>query len=314
MNKLPLVSIVIPVYNGSNYVAEAIESALAQTYPNIEILVINDGSKDDGATDKVVARYADRVGYIRKENGGVATALNLGIREMRGEYFSWLSHDDLYMPNKISAQIDFLAAHGFPDAVVYSNHVNLFEATKTSSRATHIVRDPLEFRAREIVANNQIHGCALLVPRKAFDQAGLFDEKLRVAQDYELWFRIAGKFPFMYLDEDVATGRVHGQQTGVRLRDRVLIENDEFRLRCLRQLDDAEIRALGRGNRTLGLLHLSMRMYRMGCPVSHQYLVTQLKQAVFGRGVTRAERLAAPLAAGIDTFHTLAVKTVRKLK
>ena len=94
----PLVSIVIPVYNGSDYLAEAIDSALAQTYGNIEIIVINDGSSDNGKTREVAGKYGDRIRYFEKENGGVPTALNLGIKEMKGDYFSWLSHDDVYFP------------------------------------------------------------------------------------------------------------------------------------------------------------------------------------------------------------------------
>ena len=101
----PKVSIIIPVYNGANYVAEAIDSALAQTYKNIEIIVVNDGSRDDGATEKVVLSYGDKIKYIAKENGGVSTALNRGIAEMTGEYFSWLSHDDAYTPEKIENQV-----------------------------------------------------------------------------------------------------------------------------------------------------------------------------------------------------------------
>ena len=91
----PKVSIIIPVYNGANYVSEAIDSALAQTYKNIEIIVVNDGSSDDGATEKIAKSYGDRIRYFAKENGGVSSALNFGIRQMTGEWFSWLSHDDL---------------------------------------------------------------------------------------------------------------------------------------------------------------------------------------------------------------------------
>ena len=98
MSNDPLVSIVIPVYNGADYLSECIDSALAQTYSNIEILVINDGSVDDGATEAVAQSYGDRIRYFRKENGGVSSALNLGIQHMRGDYFSWLSHDDRYEP------------------------------------------------------------------------------------------------------------------------------------------------------------------------------------------------------------------------
>ena len=92
----PLVSIVIPVYNGSNYLREAINSALNQTYKNIEIVVVNDGSTDGGLTEQVAKSFGDKIRYFSKENGGCGSALNCGIDAMKGGYFSWLSHDDLY--------------------------------------------------------------------------------------------------------------------------------------------------------------------------------------------------------------------------
>ena len=79
----PLVSIIIPVYNGADYVAQAIESAINQTYQNIEIILVNDGSNDEGKTDSVVQKYKEKIKYIKKENGGVSTALNIGIQEMK---------------------------------------------------------------------------------------------------------------------------------------------------------------------------------------------------------------------------------------
>ncbi len=86
----PLVSIVIPVHNGSNYLNQAIDSALNQTYQRCEVLVINDGSSDGGKSEQIAKSYGDKVRYYAKENGGVSTALNLGIEKMRGSYFSWL--------------------------------------------------------------------------------------------------------------------------------------------------------------------------------------------------------------------------------
>ena len=115
--KLPLVSIIIPVYNGSNYMREAIDSALAQTYPNIEIIVINDGSNDNGATEKIALGYGEKITYIKKENGGVSSALNAGIEAMHGEYFSWLSHDDKYLPEKIETQVAVLIQYQDDDII-----------------------------------------------------------------------------------------------------------------------------------------------------------------------------------------------------
>ena len=104
----PKVTIIIPVYNGSNYLAQAIEAALAQTYLNCEIIVVNDGSKDDGASEKIALSYGNKIRYYLKENGGVSSALNFSLEKMTGEWFSWLSHDDLYYPNKIEKQVAFI--------------------------------------------------------------------------------------------------------------------------------------------------------------------------------------------------------------
>ena len=94
------VTIMIPVYNGSNYLKEAIESALAQTYKNKEVVVVNDGSTDDGKTAAIAKSFGNKIKYYEKENGGVSTALNLGIKKATGDYICWLSHDDLYYQNK----------------------------------------------------------------------------------------------------------------------------------------------------------------------------------------------------------------------
>lgn len=108
---LPKVSVIIPVYNGQNYLREAIESVFAQTYRNYELIVVDDGS-NDGTWD-IIQSYGPRVCGIRKENGGVASALNCGIRESSGDYIAWLSHDDLFLANKLDRQVEFLRR--FPD-------------------------------------------------------------------------------------------------------------------------------------------------------------------------------------------------------
>ena len=121
MKKNPKVSIIIPVYNGKNYMKEAIDSALAQTYQNIEIIVVNDGSTDNGATRKIAESYGNKIKYFEKENGGVSTALNLAIEKMSGDYFSWLSHDDRYYKNKIESQIEYLKKYD-ENTIIYTDY------------------------------------------------------------------------------------------------------------------------------------------------------------------------------------------------
>ena len=93
MNSYPKISIIIPVYNGSNYLQEAIESCLQQTYKEYEIIVVNDGSNDSGKTRAIAQKYDKQIRYFEKENGGVSSALNFGISKMEGDFFAWLSQD-----------------------------------------------------------------------------------------------------------------------------------------------------------------------------------------------------------------------------
>ncbi|MBM3276054.1 MAG: glycosyltransferase family 2 protein [Candidatus Sericytochromatia bacterium] len=124
------VSIVIPVYNGANYLREAIDSALAQTHPDVEVLVVNDGSTDGGATDAIARSYGDRIRYLDKENGGVSSALNLGIANATGDYISWLSHDDVFLPEKISRSLEALERTD-PRTIIYTDIEMIDEAGRT---------------------------------------------------------------------------------------------------------------------------------------------------------------------------------------
>lgn len=214
----PLVSIIIPVYNGSNYMREAIDSALAQTYPNIEILVINDGSKDDGATEKIALSYGSRIRYFSKSNGGVSTALNTGIRNMQGEYFSWLSHDDVYTPDKIQKSVEALRTVSNERTLVCCGSVHIDKNSellnnmrlKCVDEVTYETWDRVLMRLQK---SGSFNGCALLIPRVAFDECGLFDERLRFNQDGFMWQKIFLKgYSLLSIPGVGVMGRIHDKQ------------------------------------------------------------------------------------------------------
>lgn len=188
----PRVSIIIPVYNGSDYLQEAIESAINQTYLNKEVIVIDDGSNDQGKTQAIISNYGTKIRAYRKENGGVASALNLGIRMMEGTYFSWLSHDDMYLPDKVSNQINYLRQIGNGDAILYSGYqivnkegvvIGCFDPAKEEN-----VGEQTEGLLP--VLRLVVNGCTVLIPKKYFDQVGLFNEGLPTTQDYDMWYRL----------------------------------------------------------------------------------------------------------------------------
>lgn len=214
----PKVSIIIPVYNGSNYIKEAIDSALTQTYKNIEVVVVNDGSAD--ATEDIALSYGDRIKYFYKDNGGVATALNYGIEKMTGEYLSWLSHDDMYFPNKIERQIDYLNQIDSEKTILYGDfEINDVETGRTYVNVTPAVGQDLR-DSLYLLFGGAIHGCTLLLPRKCFDEVGLFNEKLRTVQDYDVWFKLLkGGYEFRHTDGPLIISRHHKGQGTLSMAD-----------------------------------------------------------------------------------------------
>lgn len=237
----PKVSIVIPVYNGANYLAQAIDSALAQTYRNCEVLVVDDGSTDGGATEAIAKSFGDRVRYFYKTNGHVASALNFGIRHMTGDYFSWLSHDDLYHRRKVEAQIECANANE-SRTIVYSDFetLNVDTGVLTAVRLPHV--DSKQFRYF-ITLNSMLHGCTVLAPRRCLDECGPFNETLRTIQDYDMWYRLAGKCNFVHLPEVLVTSRHHAGQGTRQMRELALTECDRLRSAFVRDLSTGEIRA-----------------------------------------------------------------------
>lgn len=225
MDFQPLVSIVIPVYNGSNFVKEAIDSAINQTYKNIEIIVVNDGSTDDGATEQIALSYGDKIRYIHKENGGVSSALNVGIKNMRGEYFSWLSHDDMYKPEKIEKQVELLNLYGKENNLVLclAEHINKSSQCINEGKRNRHLKIGINEYSQVLWAlckEGSFNGCAFLIPKEAFDKAGLFDEGLRYAQDAFMWLEIFfSKYSLIYTDYVGVCNRIHGGQLTQRGRE-----------------------------------------------------------------------------------------------
>jgi glycosyltransferase involved in cell wall biosynthesis len=230
----PRVSIVIPVYNGANYLRQAIDSALAQTYPNVEVLVVNDGSRDDGQTEAVALSYGDRIRYLPKANGGVSSALNLGIREMTGQWFCWLSHDDRYLPDKVAAQVDYLRKEPSARAICCN-----FEAIDEQGSVTEIIREPAALlRTGREVLSTWIFGCALMIERELFTRTGPFNETNRTTQDLEMWLSLVEQTPIHYLPDVLCQLRQHAE-AGSRTERRYQRDKDELFARMLQRYDAA---------------------------------------------------------------------------
>ena len=217
MKKNPLVSVVIPVYKGDNYVREAIESVLKQTYKNVEIVVVNDGSPDEGKTRNACLEYEGKIEYFEKENGGCASAINYGIKMAKGDFISWLSHDDLYYPNKIEHQIKLYREKNLdPKKVIISNSGDLID--KDGKKIPHPSYGKTGFlnsrqAFRHLLFEKCFNGCGLLIPRNLFKDGFFFNEDMRFVLDWNLWLKFAIGGAEFYVDKEVlVSNRQHSGQ------------------------------------------------------------------------------------------------------
>lgn len=206
-----LFSVLVPTYNQATFLPDALESLLAQSYPHWEAVVVDDGSTDD--TRDILRRYASRDPRIRgfhKENGGVASALNEGIRNARGDWLCWLSSDDWFEPDALRIYSETIRRH--PDVRFFFSGFFRFDEA-TGRRLAPRYRPPRpEYRVIRFFLWNFVHGIAVAVHRSVFEEVGPFDERLRYAQDVDMWLRICARHRSVHIDRRTCVTRVHRTQ------------------------------------------------------------------------------------------------------
>ncbi len=216
--KNPKISVVIPAYNARKFIAEAIESVLAQTLPAHEIIVVDDGSTD-GTGEFVKERYARRVKVIQQENKGASAARNTGIHEATGNILQFLDADDLLLPNKFEVQLDFWRRNPEFD-IVYCDYLYFRngELPTTIPPARPLPQGNL----LEILVNHNVVSTlhSALVPRQVVEAVGGFREGLPVGEDRDFWIRCSLQgFTFGYVPKVLVLYRRHGANiTANRLR------------------------------------------------------------------------------------------------
>lgn len=185
---MPTVSVLIPAYNVAPYIAKAIDSALGQSFADVEVIVVNDGSTD--ATADVVGRYRDRIIYVEQENRGLAGARNAGLAVARGEFIALLDADDYWPADRLLVMVDALRSH--PEAGWATSDSYLVEEENETSATAYGRAPGWGFRTTDqaywITQHNfiQIHS---VIRKTMFDRHGIFDESLRSAEDWDLWIR-----------------------------------------------------------------------------------------------------------------------------
>lgn len=223
----PVVSIIIPTYNCALYIAETITSVLNQSFKDIELIVVDDGSTD--ATRDIVASFGQPVRLVTQANAGVCVARNRGISEAAGKYICLMDHDDYWFPHKLARQVSILEQQ--PETgVVYSSFIlwhrdestGQFPSPDSFDLNTYLDDTVPEFSGwiyHQFLIDCWMLTSTAMFRAEIFDQCGLFDESLPYSEDWDLWLRISRSYPFVQLRRPTTLYRQHAQQGNRLARD-----------------------------------------------------------------------------------------------
>lgn len=218
---MPEVSIIIPFYN-CPYVDQAVQSALNQTYEDIEVIIVNDGSNQHM---QIMEPYMDRIKYIEKEHGGTASALNRGIKESSGKYICWLSSDDIFFKDKTKLQLDFMAKNDVRVSCTNYHLIN-YQSKVLKQYAGTPFYDKQDFYRIFLEGKNPINGSTVMIKKELLYRVGLFNEQLKFIQDFDMWIRILETENIYYLNDALVLYRIHNQMGTRKNKERSLREKD----------------------------------------------------------------------------------------
>lgn len=200
---MPAVSVVLPTYNRSHLLSRSIQSVLSQAYSDFELIIVDDGSTDD--TEKVVKSFkSNKIKYIRhRDNKGLSTSRNTGIRAARGKYIAFQDDDDEWMPEKLEKQIKAFETAPSAVGVVYTgfHRINIKKNYETPARITR--REGYIFSS--LLRQQFVPPQSAVIKRDCFEKVGMFDESFIVMEDWELFLRMAQYYQFRYINEPLVT-------------------------------------------------------------------------------------------------------------
>lgn len=190
--KSPVISVILPTYNCANFLPHSIQSILSQTYNSYEIIVVDDGSTDN--TKEVLNPFMQRINYIKLEqNKGLPAARNIGIKSAQGKYIAFIDADDIWLPEKLQTDIEYLET--YPEiSMVYSKHINIGENGRPIDGDTRKRLPSGNIFIQLFSEQNFIITSSVVVKKDVFETTGLLDEQLFNCQDWDMWLRIAFYF------------------------------------------------------------------------------------------------------------------------
>lgn len=252
---MPAVSVIISTYNRGWAIADAIDSVLAQTHADFELIVVDDGSTDH--TGDILARYGSKAIVIRQDNRGVSAARNAGIDAASGKLIALLDSDDLWLPQKLASQVAFFSTR--PEALICQTEETwIRNGVRVNPKKRHLKPSGMIFRPSLDLC--LVSPSAVMMRRRLFDLVGRFDESLPACEDYDLWLRVSSQYPVYLIDKPLIVKRGgHADQLSRRPG------LDRYRIRSLvnliksGRLDNAQIRAAAK------VLQHKAGIYKGGC-------------------------------------------------
>ena len=249
------VSVIIPTYNRGWIVRDAIDSVLGQTYADFELIVVDDGSTD--RTPQILDAYGDRLRVIRQANQGVSAARNRGIGDSSGPLIALLDSDDIWLPGKLSVQVDFFIKN--PEALIcQTEEIWIRNGVRVNPGKRHHKPSGMIFeRSLELCL---VSPSAVMVRRELFEKVGLFDENLPACEDYDLWLRVGCWFPVHLINKPLMIKR--GGHEDQLSRQSSL---DRYRIRSLVKLIESGRLTLPQRNASVIALRKKCAVYANGC-------------------------------------------------
>lgn len=251
----PLVSVIIPAYNRGWVLKEAVDSVLAQDFPNFELIVVNDGSADNSS--EILASYGNKIRIVSQENRGVSSARNRGIGSSSGDYIAFLDSDDLWLPGKLSAQVAFFEKN--PDALIcqteeiwVKNGIRMNPGKRHKKMSGFFFEKSLELCL--------VSPSAVMAKKRLFEIAGLFDETLPACEDYDMWLRVNCRHPIYLIDVPLVVKRGgHADQlSGMH-------SLDKYRIKSIVNLIENGILSEDQLRSAIKVLKRKCRVYANGC-------------------------------------------------
>ena len=185
----PLVSVIIPAYDVAEFISEALDSVLAQSFTDYEIIVVNDGSPDTEGLERALAPYMSRIVYLKQDNRGVSAARNTGIKAARGTFIAFLDADDSWLPNYLDVQVARIQADPTID-VLYPNVMMFGGTSEAGEEFMTICPSSGDVTFERLISQEcNVSNCSI-ARRETIVRAGLFDESLRSVEDFDLWLRV----------------------------------------------------------------------------------------------------------------------------